>query len=225
MDLIKTFFNLPILVEALPALLRGLALTFELGVSSIVLGTLLGLLVSLLSLYAPSPVRALMRFYIDALRSMPLLVFLVLIYYALPFVKVLLPAFLSAVLAISLIASAYVAEIFRTGIEAIPRGQFEASRSLGLSNGQTMYFVVMPQAVRIVVPPLTGNAVSILKDTASASVVALPELLQQATARQALAANPTPLIGAALIYIALLFPLVRLVSWFEKRVWTSSRSA
>ncbi len=148
---------------------------------------------------------------------------MVLIYYALPFIKILLPAFTSAVLAIALIASAYVAEIVRSGIEAVPRGQFEAARSLGLGQGQTMTAVVMPQALRIVVPPLTGNAVSIMKDTAVASVVALPELLQQATSRQALAANPTPLVGAAVIYVLMLFPLVRLVSRFENRAKFRSR--
>ena len=217
MDVIKTFFNVPIFTEALPALLKGLLLTLELGGCSVVVGTLLGLAVGLAGLYGPAPLRVVTRIYIDVLRSMPLLVFLVLIYYALPFVKILLPAFLSAVLAISMIASAYVAEIFRAGIEAVSRGQFEASRSLGLTQSQTLRFVILPQAVRLVLPPLTGNAVSIMKDTAAASVVALPELLQQATSRQALAANPTPLIGAALIYVALLYPLVRLVSNFENR--------
>lgn len=217
MDVINTFFNVPIFTEALPALLKGLLLTLELGGCSVVVGTLLGLAVGLAGLYGPAPLRVVTRIYIDVLRSMPLLVFLVLIYYALPFVKILLPAFLSAVLAISMIASAYVAEIFRAGIEAVSRGQFEASRSLGLTQSQTLRFVILPQAVRLVLPPLTGNAVSIMKDTATASVVALPELLQQATSRQALAANPTPLIGAALIYVALLYPLVRLVSNFENR--------
>lgn len=217
MDVVKTFFNIPVFIGALPALLKGFLLTLELGVSSVIVGTVLGLVVSLLGLYGPAPVRVVARIYIDVLRSMPLLVFIVLIYYALPFVKILLPAFISAVLAISMIASAYIAEIFRAGIEAIPAGQSEASRSLGLNRWQTMRFVVMPQAVRLVIPPLTGNAVSIMKDTATASVVALPELLQQATAQQALAANPTPLIGAALIYVALLYPLVRLVSNFEHR--------
>ena len=217
MDVIKTFFNVPIFTEALPALLKGLLLTLELGGCSVVVGTLLGLAVGLAGLYGPAPLRVVTRIYIDVLRSMPLLVFLVLIYYALPFVKILLPAFLSAVLAISMIASAYVAEIFRAGIEAVSRGQFEASRSLGLTQSQTLRFVILPQAVRLVLPPLTGNAVSIMKDTATASVVALPELLQQAPSRQALAANPTPLIGAALIYVALLYPLVRLVSNFENR--------
>ncbi|WP_293911426.1 amino acid ABC transporter permease [Deinococcus sp.] len=217
MKLIDTFFNLKILVEAFPALLRGLLITLELGVVSALVGTLLGAAVALLGLYGPGWLRGLVRVYIDVLRSMPLLVFMVLIYYALPFVKVLLPAFTSAVLAIGLIASAYVAEIVRSGIEAIPPGQFEAARSLGLRSWDVMRSVILPQALRIVVPPLTGNAVSIMKDTATASVVALPELLQQATSRQALAANPTPLIGAAIIYVALLFPLVRLVSRFENR--------
>ena len=223
MDLIRTFFNFQILREALPSLLQGLLLTISLGVVSAVAGTLLGIVVALLGLYSPRAVRALVRVYIDVLRSMPLLVFMVLIYYALPFVKILLPAFTSAVLAIALIASAYAAEIVRSGIEAVPRGQFEAARSLGLSQAQTMTEVVMPQALRIVIPPLTGNAVSIMKDTAIASVVALPELLQQATSRQALAANPTPLVGAALIYVLMLFPLVRLVSRFENNAKVRSR--
>ncbi|WP_309573209.1 amino acid ABC transporter permease [Deinococcus sp.] len=223
MDLITTFFNVQILRESLPALLQGLGLTISLGLVSAAFGTLLGMVVALAGLYSAPPVRAAVRVYIDVLRSMPLLVFMVLIYYALPFVKILLPAFTSAVLAIGLIASAYVAEIVRSGIEAIPRGQFEAARSLGLSQWQTMATVILPQALKIVVPPLTGNAVSIMKDTATASVVALPELLQQATSRQALAANPTPLIGAALIYVLMLFPLVRLVSRFERASRVRSR--
>lgn len=217
MKLLETFFNLNVLDSALPALLRGLLITLELGVVSAVVGTLLGLVVALLGLYGPRWLRWLVRFYIDVLRAMPLLVFMVLIYYALPFVKILLPAFTCAVLAISLIASAYVAEIIRSGIEAIPVGQFEAARSLGLHGWDVMRSVILPQALRIVVPPLTGNAISIMKDTAIASVVALPELLQQATSQQALSANPTPLVGAALIYVVLLFPLVRLVSRFEAR--------
>lgn len=217
MKLFDTFFNLSVLESALPALLRGLLLTLELGIVSAVVGTLLGLVVALLGLYGPRWLQVLVRFYIDVLRAMPLLVFLVLVYYALPFVKILLPAFTSAVLAISLIASAYVAEIIRSGIEAVPAGQFEAARSLGLRSWDVMRSVVLPQALKIVIPPLTGNAISIMKDTAIASVVALPELLQQATSQQALSANPTPLVGAALIYVVLLFPLVRLVSRFEAR--------
>ena len=87
----------------------------------------------------------------------------------------------------------------RAGIEAIPHGQFEASAALGLSNRHTMVDVILPQAIRIVIPPLTNNCINVMKDTALASVVAMPDLLKQATQAQALAANPTPLIGAALI--------------------------
>jgi polar amino acid transport system permease protein len=123
---------------------------------------------------------------------------------------------LSAVTALSLVSAAYTAEIFRAGIEAIPHGQFEASAALGLSNRHTMVDVILPQAIRIVIPPLTNNCINVMKDTALASVVAMPDLLKQATQAQALAANPTPLIGAALIYIALLWPMVAIVSRLEK---------
>jgi len=116
-----------------------------------------------------------------------------------------------------MISSAYTAEIYRAGIEAIPRGQFEAAQSIGLSQWFLMRDVVLPQAIRIVIPPLTNNSINVMKDTALASVVALPDLLKQATQAQALAANPTPLIGAAILYLLLLLPLVRLVAVFEAR--------
>ncbi len=113
--------------------------------------------------------------------------------------------------------AAYSAEVFRAGIEAVPRGQFEAAASLGLHFIMTLRKVVLPQALRIVVPPTTSNFVSMFKDTSLASVVAMPELLKEAQDAQALNANPTPLIGAALIYLALLWPMVRLVAYLEER--------
>ena len=143
-------------------------------------------------LYGPAPVRFLTRVYIDVFRSIPLLVLLIIVYYALPFVGISLSPFLSAMSALTLVSGAYTAEIFRAGIEAIPKGQFEASAALGLSGRQTMADVILPQAVRIVIPPLTNNSINVIKDTALASVVAMPDLLKQATQAQALAANPTP---------------------------------
>jgi polar amino acid transport system permease protein len=150
-------------------------------------------------------------------------VLLIVIYYALPFLGIRLAPFAAATAAISLVAAAYSAEIFRAGIEAIPSGQIDAARALGLSWWLTFRLVVLPQAVRIIVPPLTGNAINIIKDTALASVVALPDLLKQATQAQALAANPSPLIGAALIYLAILLPLVRIVAHLEHRHATARR--
>jgi polar amino acid transport system permease protein len=217
MDLITTFFNWPVFRDALPLLLEGLGITVLLGAVSIVVGFVSGLLMALLRLYGFVALRALARVYIDVFRSIPLLVLLVLVYYALPFVGVRLSSFAAATTALSMVSCAYTAEIFRAGIEAIPKGQFEAADAIGLGFFDTMRDVVLPQALRIVTPPLTSNCINVLKDTALASVVAMPDLLKQATQAQALAANPTPLIGAALLYLVLLLPLVRLVGHFEGR--------
>ena len=217
MNLIDTFFNLRVLVETFPLLLQGLGITVLLGAVSIVLGFVGGLLLALLRLYGPAPLRLAMRVYIDVFRSIPLLVLLVLVYYALPFVGIRLSSFAAATAALSLVSCAYTAEIFRAGIEAIPKGQFEAAGAIGLGFFDTMRDVVLPQALRIVTPPLTSNCINVLKDTALASVVAMPDLLKQATQAQALSANPSPLIGAALLYLVLLLPMVRLVAWFESR--------
>lgn len=217
MDLIDTFFNWDVLVRSFPILLRGLGNTILLGCASIVLGSLLGLLVCLVRLYAPRPVALAAVGYIDILRALPILVLLILIYYALPFVGIRLSSFASATIALSMVLSAFTAEVIRAGVEAVPKGQFEASAALGLPFWLTMRKVVLPQALRVIVPPLTSNCVSIYKDTALASVVAMPDLLKQATDAQALMANPTPLVGAALIYLAFLWPLVRLVGHLEER--------
>jgi polar amino acid transport system permease protein len=222
-DLVDTFFNLRVLRETLPLLIEGLGVTIMLGLASIALGTTSGLLLALLRVFGTAPVRAAARIYIDVFRSIPLLVLLVLVYYALPFVGVRLSSFAAATVALSAVSCAYVAEIFRAGIEAIPRGQFEAADAIGLGFFDTLRDVVLPQALRIVTPPLTSNCINVLKDTALASVVAMPDLLKQATQAQALSANPTPLIGAALLYLALLLPLVRLVGHVEARHRAASR--
>ena len=215
MSLIATFFNWSVFLGALPSLLEGLWITILLGTVSIVAGMVAGLLTALARLYGPTPLQTVARIYIDVLRSIPLLVLLVLVYYALPFVGIRMSSFVSAAVAITMVSCAYTAEIFRAGIEAVPKGQFEAADAIGLSFIRSMRYVVLPQAFRIVTPPLTSNCINVLKDTALASVVAMPDLLKQATQAQALAANPTPLIGAAFLYLLILLPLVRLVSYFE----------
>jgi polar amino acid transport system permease protein len=216
-NLITTFFNWQVLREAWPMLLAGLGVTVLLGAVSIIAGLISGLGLALLRLYAVKPLRAIARLYIDVFRSLPLLVLLVLVYYALPFVGIRLSSFAAAATALSLVSCAYTAEIFRAGIEAVPKGQLEAAAAVGLKFNEIMRYVALPQALRIVMPPLTGNCINVLKDTALASVVAMPDLLKQATQAQALSANPTPLIGAAVLYLALLLPLVRLVSYVGSR--------
>jgi len=217
MELIDTFFNWGILVRSFPILIRGLGNTIVLGCAAIVFGTIVGLAICLVRLYAPKPLRRLAILYIDMFRALPILVVLILIYYALPFVGIRLSSFASAALALSLVLAAFTAEVCRAGIQNIPKGQFEAAAALGLPFWAAMRKVVLPQAIRVVIPPLTSNCVSVFKDTALASVVAMPDLLKQATDAQALMANPTPLIGAAIIYLAFLWPLVRLVGYLEER--------
>lgn len=223
MNLVNTFFNYDVFVQSLPQLLRGLVVTIQIGIVSIVSGLVGGLVLAVARLYAPRAIVLLIRIYVDVFRSIPLLVLLIVIYYALPFVGIRLSPFLSAVAALSLVSAAYTAEIFRAGIDAIPTGQFEASAALGLSNRHTMADIILPQAIRIVIPPLTNNSINVLKDTALASVVAMPDLLKQATQAQALSANPTPLIGAAVIYVLLLWPMVAVVSRLEIRFGAGRR--
>ena len=217
MNIFETFFNWNVLVSTMPVLLRGLVITIFLGVASIICGTTFGLLVSLVRLYASKPLRIVAMIYIDVFRSLPMLVVLIVIYYALPFVGIRLDSATSAILSFSLVLAAYSAEVFRAGIQAVPKGQFEAAAALGLHFIMTLRKVVLPQALRMVVPPTTSNFISMIKDTSLASVVAMPELLKEAQDAQALNANPTPLIGAALIYLVLLWPLVRLVAYLEER--------
>jgi len=222
MELVDTFLNGRVFAQTLPLLLSGLSTTLLLGFVSIALGLAGGLALALARLYSRTPLRQAAVTYIDVFRAIPLLVLLVVVYYALPFVGIRLSPFAAATTAISLVASAYSAEIFRAGIEAVPRGQFEAARALGLRPLPLIAKVVLPQAIRIVVPPITSNSINVLKDTALASVVAMPDLLKQATQAQALAANPTPLIAAAGIYLLMLLPLVRLVGLLESR-WAVQR--
>ena len=223
MTLVDTFFNTEVMLSAIPALIRGLVNTLLLGLLSIGIGVPAGMLISLVRLYAPAPFRWLAIGYIDIFRAMPVLVVLILIYYALPFVGIRLSSWTSATMAFAFIMSAYSAEVFRSGIESIPKGQFEAAHALGLPFLLTLRKVVLPQAIRLVIPPTTSNCVSMFKDTSLASAVALPELLKEANDAQALYANPSPLIAAALVYLAFLWPMVRLVGYVEKRSKAAAR--
>ena len=218
MSIFDTFLNWGVFVDTLPLLLSGLWITVALGVAAILLGLVGGLFLVLLRLYGGMALRPPAILYIDVFRSIPVLVLLIVIYYALPFVGVRLSPFGAATTALSLVSAAYSAEILRAGIEAVPRGQFEAADALGFGAVRRMSDIVLPQAVKLVIPPMTSNAINVLKDTALASVVAMPDLLKQATQAQALAANPTPLIGAALIYVVILLPCVRFVGLYEGRL-------
>jgi polar amino acid transport system permease protein len=156
--------------------------------------------------------------YVDIFRSVPMIVMMVVLFFALPFAGISLGSITTTVVALSLGYGAYASESFRAGIESVHSGQIEAARSLGLSRWQAIRMIILPQAIPVVIPPLTGNLVAMLKDTAVASLVAAPELLKRARELYTSKTNPTPLVAAALIYLAVLIPLVRVVNVLESRL-------
>tara|TARA_R110002124_G_scaffold270552_1_gene439079 strand:- start:10044 stop:10715 length:672 start_codon:yes stop_codon:yes gene_type:complete len=216
MEIFDIFFNLDITRRSFPILMRGLVNTLLLGSAATVFGGILGVLICLVRLYGPKPFRLLAIMFTDVMRAVPVLVVLILVYYALPFAGIVFSAFVAATIALSLVLAAYTAEVVRAGIEAVPKGQFEAADALGLSFFTTMRKVILPQAFRMMIPPLASYVVSIMKDTSLASVVTMGDLLKQATDAQALFASPTPLLLAALVYIAFLWPMVRFTGWLEQ---------
>jgi polar amino acid transport system permease protein len=215
--LVNAFFNLGILRETAPYLWAGFKMSVQLTLVVVPLGIAGGLAVALLSRARMKPLRWLVVAYVDLFRAFPPLVLLMFIAFGLPFTGLDLPAFAAVALAFLLNTSSYYGEIFRAGIESIPRGQFEAARSTGLSAAQTMAYVIVPQATRNVIPDLISNTLEVVKLTSIASVVALPELLYAARQAQSITYNATPIIAAGLIYLVCLWPLVRLLSRFEHR--------
>ncbi|MDH5209976.1 MAG: amino acid ABC transporter permease [Burkholderiaceae bacterium] len=215
--LIHSFFNFEILSQAWPLLLAGFWMTVGLALLVVPLGLAGGLLVALASTSRHRLARWLVVIYVDFFRAFPPLVLLMFIAFGLPFLGFNPGAFIAVALSLLLNTSSYYGEIFRAGIESIARGQHEAARSTGLSVPQTMAYVVLPQAIKNVVPDLISNTLEVIKLTSLASVVALPELLYAARQAQSLTYNATPIIAAGIIYLVCLWPLVRLLSRFEHR--------
>jgi polar amino acid transport system permease protein len=213
----QAFLNTEILAEAWPILLQGLWRTIQLSALVVPLGLAAGLVLALLSTLRNPWVRWPLIAFVDTFRALPPLVLLVFIYAGLPFAGLELGAWGAVAVGFLLNTGAYYGEILRAGIESVPKGQAEAARALGLSRGQTMTLVVLPQAVRNVLPDLVSNTLEVVKLTSIASVVALPELLFQARQAQSLTYNATPIVAAALLYLALLWPFVRLLSRLEHK--------
>jgi polar amino acid transport system permease protein len=187
------------------------------------LGIAGGALLAMLSTVRHPWVRWPLMAWVDFFRAFPPLVLLIFLYAGLPFAGLELGAFGCVAIGFFLNTGAYYGEILRAGIESVPAGQTEAARSTGLSRLQTMTWVVLPQAVRNVLPDLVSNTLEVVKLTSIASVVALPELLYQARQAQSVTYNPTPIVAAAVVYFVLLWPVVRLLSRLENRAIAGRR--
>jgi polar amino acid transport system permease protein len=215
--MIDTFFNIDIVAAAWPILLQGLITTAGLSLLVVPLGVIGGAVLAVLSTVQHPSVRWPLMAWVDFFRAVPPLVLLIFLYAGLPFAGLELGAFGCVGIGFFLNTGAYYGEILRAGIESVPAGQSEAARSTGLSRLQTMAYVVLPQAVRNVLPDLVSNTLEVVKLTSIASVVALPELLYQARQAQSVTYNPTPIVAAAIVYFVLLWPVVRLLSRLENR--------
>jgi polar amino acid transport system permease protein len=218
------FANLESLERIYPLLLQGLRLTAILSLVALPLAIAAGLAIAILYSFHHRLLNAVLLVYIDLFRSFPVLVLLILIFYGLPFLGVQLGSFAAAVLALVLNNSGYYGEIFRAGIEAVPKGQREAALSLGLRPGYAVFLVILPQAIRVVIAPLATNSLELIKTTSIASLVALPELLRSARVAQEQTYNPTPLMAAAVIFFVVLWPLARLVARLERKMLASSQA-
>lgn len=218
--LLQQFLNLEIMQKVWPLLLRGFGTTLMLCAIVIPLGLAGGLLVALATRSERRPLRWSAIALVDFFRAVPPLVLLVLLYSGLPFAGIRLTPLQAVAIGFLLNTSSYYGEVYRAGIESVGRGQWEAARSTGLSWLQTLNHVVLPQAVRNVLPDLISNTIEVAKLTSIASVVSFPELLYSADMARSLTFNSSPVVMAALMYLAILWPLVRLVSRLERRIAT-----
>jgi ectoine/hydroxyectoine ABC transporter permease protein EhuD len=170
-------FDLTLARDSLPVLLEGLKITVELTFIVIVLSLVLGIVVALCRLSKNRVLSTVTGLYVDFMRSTPLLVQLIYIYFVLPTIGIRLDPFVAGVVGLTLNYSAYLSEVYRSGIQAIPRGQLDAAAALGMRPSLTMRRIVLPQAIRIVIPPLGNYFVALFKDTSLVSVLTLQELL------------------------------------------------
>lgn len=216
-QIVANFFDLEVMARYLPDILSGFVLTIYLAVAIVLFGLALGLALAVVRAFQIRPLNWLIVFFVDLFRALPPLVIMIIFYFALPYVGVELGGFVAAWLALGFVLAAFAEEIYWAGILSVDKGQWEAARSTGLPFFRTLRLVVLPQALRLTIPPLTNRTIAITKGTALASVVAVPEILSQATAAQAFAANTSPLTMGAIAYLILFAPLVTLSRWIETR--------
>ncbi len=213
------YLDFGLVFENWDALLQAVLITISLAFLAEVIGVVLGLAFALLKISGSRVLSILAQVYIDVFRGTPLLVQIVIVYFTTASVGLRFNSlFFAGLVALSLNAAAYVAEIFRAGIQSIDKGQTEAGRSSGLTYAQTMRYIIVPQAFRRVIPPLTNEFVMLIKDTSLVSVIGLAELLRAARVLQSETFNGTPLIAAALMYLAICLPLIYLTNALERRL-------
>lgn len=214
---LDSFFNTRVMAQYLPKIVEGFFLTIELAALIILTGLASGLLLAVIRALGIRPLNWIIIFLVDLFRALPPLVIIVLLYFGLPSAGLGVSGFVASWLSLTFVLMAFSEEIFWAGITAVPKGQWEAARSTGLGFLQTLRHVILPQAIRLTIPPLTNRTIAITKGTALASVVAVAEILGAASSAVSHSYNPSPLTLGALAYLVLFFPVVLFGRWVETR--------
>ncbi len=219
-------FRFDIIANAFPLLLEGAIFTIEITVISVALGIVIGLFVGIGRISKIKIIKWFTAIYVDFIRGTPLLVQIFLIYFALPVITgIKMNPFIAAVAACSINSGAYVAEIFRAGIQSIDDGQMEAGRSLGLSWIQTMRYIIVPQAFKRVIPPLGNEFIALLKDSSLVSVIGFEELTRRGQLVIARTyASLEVWLCVAIIYLVMTLSISRFVAYLERRYQFDNRN-
>jgi His/Glu/Gln/Arg/opine family amino acid ABC transporter permease subunit len=211
-------FQWSLFLESLPLLAQGAVVTAQLTITSFVIGLILGTLGGLARISKNPVIAGFATFYVTLMRGVPLLVTLTFLYYGLPSAGIQLSAFTVGILALALTNGAYVTEIVRAGIQSIEPGQMRAARSLGMSYGRAMRRIILPQALRRVLPPLTNEFITLLKNTSLVSTIALTDLLRAGLEIMTWKANTfSPFAGIALFYLCMTLPMQWVNQWVESK--------
>lgn len=212
-------FNFDLVVTSFPLLLLGAGVTIKITVMSVALGVLIGLFVGIARICRVKPLRFLAAVYVDFFRGTPLLVQIFLFYFAVPVITgQRIDPYVAAVGSCGINSGAYVAEIVRAGIQSIDEGQMEAGRSLGMTWAQTMRYIIVPQAIKRVIPPLGNEFIALLKDSSLVSVIGFEELTRRGQLIIAKTyASLEIWFSVAIIYLVMTLTISRFVSFLEKR--------
>ena len=202
------------LLDTAVLMLDGSQVTLEIFFVTLVLSLPLGVLAALGRLSSFRPLARFMEFYVWLMRGTPLMLQLLFVYFALPMVGILLPDLAAALLAFTLNYAAYFAEIFRAGIQSVPRGQYEAAKTLGMTYPQTMRRIILPQVIRMVLPPVSNETINLVKDTSLIYILAMNDLLRVARTIVQREFDMTPFVVAAVFYLA----MTAVLTWGFKKL-------
>jgi cystine transport system permease protein len=200
---------LDLFLRALPLLQKAVLVTLGLGFSSFILGSILGMCITLMRISGFAPLRWLAFAYVSVFRGTPLLIQILLVYFGLPNIGIVIEPIPAALLALTLFSAAYLSENFRSGITGVDRGQWEAAWSMGMGYGRTLFRIVLPQALRIAIPPLGSRLIALMKDTSLASTITVVELTRVADQ-----------LGASTFRYMDMFLIVGAIYWLINQILT-----